>query len=181
VHCGEDSFSWAPLGDLIWQLWTSDGSETLEKPPYIQEICESFAKQTILERKKLGGGDFRPQLYELMKTYKHMECTDVRDKVYGLLGLAATGGCLELRISADYSKSASEIYWDSVDQYPEEHLPLCFNCSRFVKAVYETLALPINGAPGYDREDFTNMTKEERESWYAKYEYATRLIEEISR
>jgi hypothetical protein len=47
VHCGEDSFSWAPLGDLFGQLWTSDGSKTFEKPPYIiytgdlGEVCQT--------------------------------------------------------------------------------------------------------------------------------------------
>jgi hypothetical protein len=43
-------------------------------------------------------------LYDLLQTYKHMKSADVRDKVYGLLGLVQGNVLDELQLAADYSK-----------------------------------------------------------------------------
>jgi hypothetical protein len=49
-------------------------------------------------------------LDDLIERYKHMESTDARDKVYGLLGLVQYDELEKLGLSADYSKSPLEIY-----------------------------------------------------------------------
>jgi hypothetical protein len=49
-------------------------------------------------------------LGDLLIAFKHMESTDIRDKVYGLLGLVDDDELQSLGFFADYSKSGMELY-----------------------------------------------------------------------
>jgi hypothetical protein len=56
--------------------------------------------------------DKRLPLLELLQDYRERECTDPKDKVYGLLSLAAPEEAKA--IDVDYNKSVGEVYADTV-------------------------------------------------------------------
>jgi hypothetical protein len=52
-----------------------------------------------------------PNLIYLLRVGRNTRCADPKDKVYGLLGVAAD--CDELGVIVDYSKPVEEIYIDT--------------------------------------------------------------------
>jgi hypothetical protein len=132
VLCGDQSCSWRTLvcvtkelknlgqivgTNLLPIVRPPEGQlRVLERKRLQAQIMTSSAYQ-ILRRwadanssflehpKEAEGLDFR----ELIQTWLHQECTDPRDKVYGLLGLAKG-----TEITADYDKPIDELYCDVI-------------------------------------------------------------------
>ena len=65
--------------------------------------------------------DKRLELQELLETHQNTECTDIRDKVFGFLGLTSAPGQPPIFL-ADYSKSVNEVY--------DQTLRYLYLCSR---------------------------------------------------
>ncbi|PMD31544.1 HET-domain-containing protein [Hyaloscypha variabilis F] len=146
LHCGSDSLSWHILAFPFVHH-----TELFDKSPAARvcdrELQESMAAVIIHQRIRKETEVTSPPLTELIQTHERMESTDVRDKVYGLLGLAKDIGLPEIHITADYSKSALEIYWDFVDDCREQHGRLCGMCAFFARSLHRTLELPRCTAP----------------------------------
>lgn len=52
-----------------------------------------------------------PTLQTLVEVFQEWKCSDPRDKVYALVGIAATGTA----VVPDYSRSARQVYFDVID------------------------------------------------------------------
>jgi hypothetical protein len=153
LHCGSDSLSWHTLAFPFVHH-----TEMFDKSPAArvcdQKLQRSAAAIIIEQRIDKETGVTSPSLTELIQTHYRMESTDVRDKVYGLLGLAKDVGLPEIHITAYYSKSALEIYWDFMDDCCEQHGRLCDMCVGFAKLRHQTLELPKYTAPMLKRDRY---------------------------
>ena len=145
LHCGPDSLPWHSLAFPFTE--TVEHYELQGKNAYVYDIQRCVAAVVIYQRIRKETEVTSPPLTELIQTHERMESTDVRDKVYGLLGLAKDIGLPEIHITADYSKSALEIYWDFVDDCREQHGRLCGMCAFFARSLHRTLELPRCTAP----------------------------------
>lgn len=103
VDCGPRSFDWECLNRIFQVLKLA---ETQSRQCYIprgHEIWTSPAA-AILRAKVDWTGPM--SLVNLIDTYRHLHSTDVRDKVFGLLGLASR----DLPLDADYSMTKEELF-----------------------------------------------------------------------
>jgi hypothetical protein len=59
-----------------------------------------------------AAGNTNPPLLEVLQDFRERDCTDPKDKVYGLLGLVAPDEAKFIHV--DYNKSVGEVYADTV-------------------------------------------------------------------
>jgi hypothetical protein len=83
----------------------------------VKLIKESLAFVLLMRRKEGRINRSKSTLKDWLYMCKNSLCTDPRDKVYGLLGLATDCQCDELAV--DYSKSLHEVYMDVLRLYSE--------------------------------------------------------------
>jgi hypothetical protein len=109
IHCGNFEISWNYLARTIKRL----------KSPILKATLSAFAREPLLQTMPVGleeaqqvrdaGGGRSTQLCNLCHITHNALCSDPRDKVYGLLGIAThVGG----RLQADYNKSLFEVFED---------------------------------------------------------------------
>jgi hypothetical protein len=106
LWCGSGKMTSAALVTAIHGFESTLGSNT--RPHTTDLILYNIMKLR---------GEFdnlrRPQfsLPTLCEMFPHMQCTDVRDRVYALLSLVSPHELKDFPIHADYSRSASELFW----------------------------------------------------------------------
>jgi hypothetical protein len=106
LWCGSSKMTSAALVTAIHGFESTLGSNT--RPHTTDLILYNIMKLR---------GEFdnlrRPQfsLPTLCEMFPHMQCTDVRDRVYALLSLVSPHELKRFPIHADYSRSASELFW----------------------------------------------------------------------
>ena len=149
LYCGRKSFSWHALSLIFSHLLGDVVSNRIEHHPYAAHVKTSFAASMVQQRQqKMTTAAF--SLCDLIQMYKHMESTDIRDKVFGLLGLVQESELRLLGISANYSMSPSQIYKDFSDAYSfyAHRRGESNRVERFEKALEETLKLASGGPSG---------------------------------
>ncbi|KAL8848583.1 MAG: hypothetical protein Q9221_006416 [Calogaya cf. arnoldii] len=99
VICGDDTISWEDLCKAIYALFLQ------LKPEHIQGLKKSVdrAAQIVLM-------DDRLSLKEILERTKDAQCSDQRDKIYGLLNLVAESQ--KFGIQPDYTKTTVEVFRD---------------------------------------------------------------------
>jgi len=88
-------------------------------------------------------GYFQNNLEHLIESFQESLCSDPRDKVYGLLGLA--DDCQEGQLEVDYSRTLFEVYSNVIDLYyttrrrqgPSQHTP---RFSQILQRAFKTSA-----------------------------------------
>ena len=113
VFSGKHKLQWKLFEDLV-DLLRCD--PTLTSNPLISRILQSRTTRLTLRRKATS----LTTLHELLKEYSDSTCTEPRDKVYGILGLAAD--CAEdpdtgeaLGVKPDYEKHIVEVFLDALE------------------------------------------------------------------
>ena len=118
VLCGQRSFNLSCLNNLFERLNEILADGRIEHHPHANAILDSdasritqqkYAWRSLQSESRLGFS-----LKHLLETYHDMECTDIRDKVYSLLGLVHTKDpmAMSMTVQADYSKSTAELYME---------------------------------------------------------------------
>jgi hypothetical protein len=74
---------------------------------------------------------------ELLHAHKYKECTDSRDRIYGLLSLAKETQIKLLNITADYSNSTSDIYRQILKAYCDVYRPDRAEVESLANALYD--------------------------------------------
>ncbi|KAE9366576.1 HET-domain-containing protein [Stipitochalara longipes BDJ] len=159
LHCGSDSLPWHNLSFLFIIQQDYDVPNQIDRNSKANIIWVSRAALTVHQRIRKETEITASPLTELVQAHQLMESTDVRDKIYGLLGLATDVGLPEIHIMADYEKSAAEIYWDFIDQCRMHHNRLCDLCGRFARVLHHTLKLPDYMAPKMKGRHLVNWTE----------------------
>lgn len=116
VLCGTVKFDWSALEalsselDLLGDTWISHQSLALQIEA--SGAMKILHQRNLRKKCSLRGLD----LHELLATHHDAECSDVRDRVYGLLGLASFPANAPL-IAADYSISVRILYTQTLQHY----------------------------------------------------------------
>lgn len=142
LYCGQRSFSWSSTCLTFEQLWEDAVCSRLEHHPFAAQVKSSYATSIVKQRSDLQNkADVGLTLNDLIERYKHMESTDVRDKVYDLLGLVQDSEMEELSIIADYSKSPIEVCGQLLEaRYSHSGWELA-RLREFAKSLQETMRL----------------------------------------
>lgn len=109
---GSSSMVWKDFEDLV-DLLRSDSA--FLKKPCIPEILASRITRLTL-RRRAGS---QSSLHELLREYSDSACTERRDKIYGILGLASD--CIEnpetgeaQGLTADYERLVIQLFMDAL-------------------------------------------------------------------
>lgn len=109
---GSSSLVWKEFEDLIDLL---RGNPAFSSRLYVPEILASRITRLTL-RRRAGS---QSSLHELLREYSDSTCTERRDKIYGILGLASD--CLEnpetgeaRGMTADYGKLIIQVFMDAL-------------------------------------------------------------------
>ncbi|ORY18343.1 heterokaryon incompatibility protein-domain-containing protein [Clohesyomyces aquaticus] len=106
IHCGSKEIEWCKFWQTFQDLQTISEHGRAIHNPSVQAILDSPAVDIVKMRASWEEGHI--PLSVLLQTCGHHESTDIRDKVYALLGIANDGFDVEI----DYQKSAKEILLD---------------------------------------------------------------------
>jgi hypothetical protein len=118
IVCGNDTCRWSDLA----RLYRSLGAASLSSSnlfdglnDFIDPILTSPAGQIISNRLAWQTSRHGYTLEKLLIMWPEQECEDVRDRVFGLLGLASMRDTYGT-ISADYSKTVPQLYEEVLRQ-----------------------------------------------------------------
>jgi hypothetical protein len=107
VYCGEKSFEWEAFDNLYFKLKTLDLRGFLLHHNFASRVYGGSAMTMVWQRAHFRHPDTpAPTLRHLLETFEDWKCSDTRDHIYGLLGLAGHIGS----VTADYSLTTKEIY-----------------------------------------------------------------------
>ncbi|KAI9765876.1 MAG: hypothetical protein M1839_005292 [Geoglossum umbratile] len=113
VCCGQKQIHWGSFESFWNELVCISSEDSVERYPYIDQVEPSNAMALVVQRiddhNQYTFHNRRRQLDELLEIHWDAQCTDIRDKVFGLLGLISTEGKHSPFI-ADYSMSVEEVY-----------------------------------------------------------------------
>ncbi|KFY27065.1 hypothetical protein V493_03716 [Pseudogymnoascus sp. VKM F-4281 (FW-2241)] len=115
VVCGREFLSWNILANVYWSLYSTGllGQVWASQTNVPGELTNIRAIATIanmeLIRRDAIRGNFAPLLESVIST-RVFECTDSRDVLYSLLGLAADVGSYGERVIPDYKLPVAEVY-----------------------------------------------------------------------
>jgi len=107
VLCGKKSFEWNSFESLYGKLKILELRSWIFHHEYAAAILYSPASVMIWQRAHWRHPETpTPCLKTLVEVFEDWQCSDVRDKIYGLLGLVGQ----DTEVVVDYSKSAEEFY-----------------------------------------------------------------------
>ncbi|KAL8650250.1 MAG: hypothetical protein Q9226_005219 [Calogaya cf. arnoldii] len=99
VICGDDTISWEDLRKAIYALCLQPG------PYHVRDIVEIVDRAT-----RITFVDAKKSLKEVLERTKHAQCSDPRDKIYGVLNLVEE--TQKSSIQPDYTKTTVEVFRD---------------------------------------------------------------------
>ena len=135
LYCGRCKIEWDMLADVLRTLrqWKEDNTgldnTSVDTREFWTIIANSKATRLVLQR---DFGVRETSLLKLIVEFRDMECTDIRDSIYGLFRLLAPGA---LKIDANYALSAVGLFLKVMDIFK----PL--GLIRIGHLLYEVLGL----------------------------------------
>ncbi|KAL6707476.1 hypothetical protein ACN47E_004046 [Coniothyrium glycines] len=114
VLCGNKRCGWSSLGELF--IAPRSATWVWEPPIQIDPIALA-----VIEEKNLTSYA-EQRLSYILEVFSGLECEDVRDKIYGLLSLVRKSSA----ITVDYSKSAADVFFDTVQGIVAEDIGMDF-------------------------------------------------------
>ena len=112
IYCGDQLVSWNALQKTL-EFCQEYMPQDLKSFIVIGDVLNSPAAR-LVEGRKVHQTYGMP-LKTLLYTHHNSRCTELRDSIYGLLGLASD--CQNGQLVADYTKSTTQIYHDVLDLY----------------------------------------------------------------
>jgi hypothetical protein len=108
VLCGKRTFEWHCFEGLYGKLKALELQLWITHHEYAGEILYSFAGVMVWQRAYWRHPETpAPSLRKLLEVFEDWQCTDIRDKVFGLLGMVKH---YPKPVVIEYSKSVEEIY-----------------------------------------------------------------------
>lgn len=107
VWCGETCCDWVSLESMYLKLMTIRDTGWFAHHPYASQVIQSTASTIIWQRAHFRTPDTpRVPLRLLIEIFRDWKCTDVRDKIFALVGLAA----MENNVTPDYTLTSRQLY-----------------------------------------------------------------------
>lgn len=122
LYCGRDRISWDEFSGF--QKCIEDGDMELNGDDSLEK---SLAFK--LDRYRVYQQTDYSNLIELLEPFSSSLCSELRDKVYGLVGLAKDA----MEFPIDYSRSLYDIFVDVIQLQDKEDCALLVACSQFVQ------------------------------------------------
>jgi hypothetical protein len=149
LYCGRDRTSWEEFS--VFQKCIEDGDLELNGDDSLEK---SLAFK--LDRYRVYQQTDYSNVIELLEPFSSSLCSELRDKVYGLVGLAKDA----MDFPIDYSRSLYDIFVDVIQLQDKEDCALLMACSQFVqlllkgevaKSAYENAGTSVRliGALGF--------------------------------
>jgi hypothetical protein len=150
LYCGKEHIPWEEFSRF--QTCLEDGE--------IQSLHKSSIEKSLafsLDRYRVYHQTDYSNLIELLEPFSSSLCFEVRDKIYGLIGLARDATNFKI----DYSRSLYNIFVDVIELQDKEDCSLLVACSQFIQRVLKgevgksapqtpLLSQPLVGALGYE-------------------------------
>ena len=124
VLCGHKCVKWSDIGVFAYNLEKQDLVQYLDIEGSITRKAEDPGYRRIREIDRLKYVDKRSHagFIKVLEQGRGSKATDVRDNVYGMLGMSL------VTIRPDYSKSVREVYTEASATINEERLISLFSC-----------------------------------------------------
>ncbi|KAF2995187.1 hypothetical protein E8E14_004255 [Neopestalotiopsis sp. 37M] len=107
VWCGTQKFDWSDIEALYLKLEKIENTNWFAHHELHMSIKQSAAATMAWQRAHWRHPDTpAPRLSRLIEIFRDWHCTDIRDKVFALVGMATT----ESAIIPDYALSTREVY-----------------------------------------------------------------------
>jgi hypothetical protein len=126
-YCGRTQFPWSSLKALVTELNHIEDTRVFQHPlataikasDAVRLYNQRNLWSRLPDRQSTFSSEF--ELFELLEAHRDAECTDIRDRVFGVLG-PTSGSCSStdrtlIPIAADYSLSAMVLYANVVGHY----------------------------------------------------------------
>ncbi|KAI2628486.1 heterokaryon incompatibility protein-domain-containing protein [Hypoxylon sp. NC1633] len=114
LHCGDSSI---PFADFCVGLTYLSLSVMSRRPDMIPSVSAyAQATQLIMSYHKAGGLNRDIDLLALLENHRVARASDARDKVYGFLGLYELATGRRHTISADYHRTAAEVFIEAAKE-----------------------------------------------------------------
>ncbi|KAF5656934.1 het-domain-containing protein [Fusarium circinatum] len=108
VWCGSLNFSWDDIEKLYLKLKTIEESHWFAHHEYHLMVMRSSAAVMVWQRAHWRHPDTPvPTLQTLIEIFRDWQCTDLRDKVFALSGMATE----ESTVEPDYALTTREVYF----------------------------------------------------------------------
>jgi hypothetical protein len=141
---GSKEVSWSDVKLAV--LWMSNKTNFPDPTNAVTSRLDAFGI-TVPADWLTGASDTKLPLLELLQDFRERNCTDPKDKVYGLLSLAAADEAKAIHV--DYNKSVGEVYADTVLANIRKHKRL--TALAFVSHIGEYVEVGIpSWAPRWD-------------------------------
>jgi hypothetical protein len=138
AFCGSKEFKWAHFDNLFRYLKSIQLLAWFDSYRYAPEVLASEAAVIVKEKDRWENRQALERggicLSTLIELYRHLECTNPLDKVYGFLGLSSD------QISIDYRKSPEIVYNEVLTLACKTQLE-----ARHAKESFEALLLGVLG------------------------------------
>ncbi|KAK5652092.1 hypothetical protein OQA88_10870 [Cercophora sp. LCS_1] len=147
IQCEDCSIGWPTLASFFTYLRYADRS----MPPHILDLSRSPASAVIsyrLDVQSFPTRDF-PPLRESLITFAGSRCSDPRDHVYGLLGVAAGDTAVE----PDYSESTLGLYETMIGEPRLRTDDQLMSFSQLLQRSLGGLVHPPNPMPNFNATD----------------------------
>jgi hypothetical protein len=127
IYCGRLTVTWEAI-DCVLQILSAEPTKSDEfqmdphSPPRLQhEILKTMAAEIWRHSRQLSGNGTdqvtlasvaQMTLFDLMVRYRKSSCTDMRDKIFALLGLVHNDHTALHTIEIEYAKTLTEVFLD---------------------------------------------------------------------
>lgn len=128
IQCGNSYISWDQLDTFRARCRYSWEASVQESALHVFDLqaIKLAVHHTIFDLQKAP-------LRALLQAFSSSKCADVRDKIYGLDGLAKAGGDLEI----DYSKTVSEVFVDVIMLQKYDDCRVLVSYSQFLQRTFK--------------------------------------------
>ncbi|KAL3605229.1 hypothetical protein FPOAC2_00171 [Fusarium poae] len=113
IWCGSRSCEWSAAESLYLKMKSLEDENWQTHHEYVVQVLQSSAAVMIWQRAHWRHPDTTaPSLLTLINIFQDWQCSDIRDKVYSLIGMASK----DTAVTPDYSLSAHQLYHDVIDK-----------------------------------------------------------------
>lgn len=120
VWCGSKHFAWTIFDRLYLTLKTLEETSWFAHHELAMPVLQSSAFTMVWQRAHWRHPEtLVPTLQTLIEVFQDWQSTDIRDKVYALLGMADT------EVVADYSRTPRQVYYDVIKHGVHDRESFC--------------------------------------------------------
>jgi hypothetical protein len=128
LHCGKEHISWEEFSRFLICL---EGRE-IQLRSHTKSVLEKSLAFSLDRYRVYHQTDYS-NLIELLEAFSSSLCFEVRDKIYGLVGLARDAAYFRI----DYLRSIYGIFVDVIELQEKEDCSLLVACSQFIQRVLQ--------------------------------------------